>query len=707
MNSNDIDDSKPDSLTASTPDAPSEAPAKPKRTRKTAAPAEPVTEASAEAPAEAAPKPRARRKTAAAEAPVEAAAPAAPVEVAPADAEAPAKPKRRTTRAKVAETAEAEAVPVEGVPVATVEVSPAPVSPVAEAVGELVAHEASVEAGPAMGAGGDEPQGEREGRGRNRRRRGRDGREPREGQSDQQAQQAPQGQGQQARQPAGELDGAAPRADDAQLQAEAQDRFNALISGEFDADVDGETGAPVEAFEVAADDGSVDDGAEGVDQPAKRVLAPDADAPKLQKVLAQAGVGSRRDIEDMIAKGQITVNGEVAHVGQRISYGDRVAVAGKPIKVRIAPVAPRILAYHKPVGEVATFNDPEGRPTVFRNLPRLPQGKWQSVGRLDLNTEGLLLFTNSGELANQLMHPRFGVEREYAVRVLGSLSKDQKDKLLAGVEVEGQQASFKSIVDGGGEGVNRWYRVVITEGRNREVRKLFETVGLAVSRLIRIRYGTVVLPRGLRRGVYIELGDADVRVIRQLAGNEPREQRADRNNRNERDKQRRRGNSGGPRPSRPESSRNEQRGDRQDRGDRNDRPDRGDRGDRGERNDQRVQQQQHQARPQQQDRDRRRSDEDDEDFIPKHINPLEQTFDRRFATGSKRIPQGFGRGGSDPSHNQNQGGGNKRGPGGERQPDPMKTSIGYIGADAFINRGNRGGRRGGGGGGGGGGRGRR
>ncbi|WP_084451763.1 pseudouridine synthase [Roseateles chitosanitabidus] len=707
MNSNDIDDSKPDTLTASAPDAPSEAPAKPKRTRKAAAAAEPVTEASAEAPAEAAPKPRARRKTAAAEAPVEAAE-------APADAaEAPAKPKRRTTRAKAAD---ADAAPTDAaahLPVAQVEVSPAPVSPVAEAVGELVAHEAPAEAGPAMGEGDGAAEGEREGRGRNRRRRGRDGREPREGQADQQGQ-----QGQQARQPSGESDGA--QGDDAQLQADAQERFDALISGEFDADVDGEAAATIDAADGADEDVAEED-AEASDQPAKRVLAPDADAPKLQKVLAQAGVGSRRDIEDMIAKGQITVNGEVAHVGQRISYGDRVAVAGKPIKVRIAPVAPRILAYHKPVGEVVTFNDPEGRPTVFRNLPRLPQGKWQSVGRLDLNTEGLLLFTNSGELANQLMHPRFGVEREYAVRVLGSLSKEQKDKLLTGVDVEGQQASFKSIVDGGGEGVNRWYRVVITEGRNREVRKLFETVGLAVSRLIRIRYGTVVLPRGLRRGVYIELGDADVRVIRQLAGNEPREQRADRNNRNERDKQRRRGNSGGPRPSRPEPSRNEQRGerfehgDRPERGDRNERPARGDRNDRGdrqERNDQRVQQQQHQPR-QQQDRERdRRRDDDDDDFIPKHINPLEQTFDRRFATGSKRIPQGFGRGGSDPSHNQNQGGGNKRGPGGERQPDPMKTSMGYIGADAFINRGNRGGRRGGGGGGqggggGGGGRGRR
>ena len=718
MNSNDIDDSKPATQAAGPADNTSDAPAKPKRTRKAAAAPAEVSDPVAAPATEETSKPRARRKVVAtAEASAEAPATEAPIAEA-ADAaeaaEAP-KPRRRTTK----KAAEAEVAPAEAasavvhVPVATVEVSPAPVSPVAGAVGELVSQEAHEprDAGPVAGdqAEGVEAEaeagGEREGRGRNRRRRGRDrDREPRDGQPAQ-----PQGDAAEA----AEGDDAA-RADSAQLQAEAQARFDALVSGAFDDDVEGDGAAPAEPVDIEL---SSEEGSEASDQPAKRVLAPDADAPKLQKVLAQAGVGSRRDIEDMIAKGQITVNGEVAHVGQRISYGDRVAVAGKPIKVRIAPVAPRILAYHKPVGEVVTFNDPEGRPTVFRNLPRLPQGKWQSVGRLDLNTEGLLLFTNSGELANQLMHPRFGVEREYAVRVLGSLSKEQKDTLLTGVDVDGQQASFKSIEDGGGEGVNRWYRVVITEGRNREVRKLFESVGLAVSRLIRIRYGTVVLPRGLRRGVYIELGDADVRVIRQLAGNEPRPPRN--NDRNDRGDKRRRGNSGGPRPSRPEPSRNEHRGDqrgerqesradRQDRQDRPDRQDRQDRPQRNDRNDQRGQSQRPQQQQQERERDRRPRDEDDDDFIPKHINPLEQTFDRRFATGSKRIPQGFGKGGSDADHHSHRG--NQRGPGGERQPDPMKTSIGYIGADAFINRGgNRGGGRrgGGGGGGGGGGRGRR
>src|SRR3989338_1129517 len=225
----------------------------------------------------------------------------------------------------------------------------------------------------------------------------------------------------------------------------------------------------------------------------KRVLLPEPDAPKLQKVLAQAGVGSRRDIEQMIEDGRIEVNDQVAHIGQRISFGDRIKVAGRPIKVRIAPPAARILAYHKPTGEVVTHDDPQGRPTVFRRLPRLHNGKWMSVGRLDLNTEGLLLFTNSGELANQLMHPRFGVEREYAVRVLGSLGEDARNKLLSGVEIDGQTASFLSISNGGGEGVNQWYRVVIPKGRNREVRKLFDAVGLTVNRLIRVRYGAIVM----------------------------------------------------------------------------------------------------------------------------------------------------------------------------------------------------------------------
>jgi 23S rRNA pseudouridine2605 synthase len=186
--------------------------------------------------------------------------------------------------------------------------------------------------------------------------------------------------------------------------------------------------------------------------------------------------------------------------------------------VRIEPPPPRIIAYHKPAGEIVSRDDPQSRPTVFRKLPRLQTGKWQSVGRLDLNTEGLLLFTNSGELANKLMHPRFGLEREYAVRVLGHLSNIEKAKLLEGVQLEDGEAKFGSLEEGGGEGANCWYRVTIQEGRNREVRRMFEAVGHAVSRLIRIRYGKMLLPRGLKRGECMELDGADTEQLIRSAG---------------------------------------------------------------------------------------------------------------------------------------------------------------------------------------------
>jgi len=188
------------------------------------------------------------------------------------------------------------------------------------------------------------------------------------------------------------------------------------------------------------------------------------------------------------------------------------------VRFRVAPPPPRVIAYHKPVGEVVTHDDPQNRPTVFRRLPRLHQGKWQSVGRLDLNTEGLLLFTNSGELANKLMHPRFGLEREYAVRVLGALSNEEKQMLLDGVRLDDGIAQFGSIEDGGGEGSNCWYRVTISEGRNREVRRMLEAVGHAVSRLIRIRYGAMVLPRGSKRGAWMELDGIDIASLVRAAG---------------------------------------------------------------------------------------------------------------------------------------------------------------------------------------------
>ncbi len=250
----------------------------------------------------------------------------------------------------------------------------------------------------------------------------------------------------------------------------------------------------------------------------KRVLLPQVETPKLHKVLAQAGMGSRLEMEKLILEGRILVNNEPAHVGQRVQYGDSVKVNGKPVRFRIDPPPPRVIAYHKPVGEVVTQDDPQNRPTVFRKLPRLMQGKWQSVGRLDLNTEGLLLFTSSGELANQLMHPRFGLEREYAVRVLGALSKEEKQRLLDGVQLDDGIATFGSIEDGGGEGSNCWYRVTISEGRNREVRRMFEAVGHAVSRLIRIRYGAMVLPRGLKRGAWLDLDERDINALLRATG---------------------------------------------------------------------------------------------------------------------------------------------------------------------------------------------
>ena len=242
----------------------------------------------------------------------------------------------------------------------------------------------------------------------------------------------------------------------------------------------------------------------------RRVLLPEPEAPKLQKVLAQAGVGSRRDLEAIIASGRVQVNGQPAHTGQRIMQGDRVTVDGKPVRLRIQPLPARVLAYHKPVGEVVTHDDPQARPTVFRRLPRLAQGKWQSVGRLDINTEGLLLFTNSGDLANRLMHPRFGVEREYAVRVLGTVNPASLDALRAGVQLEDGVARFEYLEEEGGEGANRWFRVLLREGRNRVVRRLFESQNLTVSRLMRVRFGIVAVPPRVKRGQFMELASDDV-----------------------------------------------------------------------------------------------------------------------------------------------------------------------------------------------------
>lgn len=395
---------------------------------------------------------------------------------------------------------------------------------------------------------------------------------------------------------------------------DAGQRFAAVVSGEFDADEE----------------------TPEADVPTKRVLAPQAETPKLHKVLAQAGMGSRLEMEQLIMEGRISVNNEPAHIGQRIQFGDQIKVNGKPIRVRIDPPPPRIIAYHKPVGEVVTHDDPQNRPTVFRKLPKLHQGKWQSVGRLDLNTEGLLLFTSSGELANNLMHPRFGLEREYAVRVLGALSREEKQRLLDGVQLDDGKAQFGTIEDGGGEGANCWYRVTISEGRNREVRRMLEAVGHAVSRLIRIRYGAMVLPRGLKRGAWMELDEGDIRGLMRAA-------------------ERRGAAEGGA-------------------------------GDGGER-------------------------------PPAQGKPGGGRNKRRGGGTSGPGPRGAGGPMGDKSGGPRKGGGpgqaqgrnkdrNARpGGGGDGQPDPMKTSFGYIGADSFTRqrqeprRGGGGGGNGGGGGG--------
>ena len=379
-------------------------------------------------------------------------------------------------------------------------------------------------------------------------------------------------------------------------------RFDDVVSGAFDAEQEQELPA----------------------LPVKRVLSPQAESPKLHKVLAQAGMGSRLEMEQLILEGRISVNGEPAHVGQRIQIGDVIKVNGKPVRVRMTPLPPRVLAYHKPAGEVVSHDDPQNRPTVFRRLPKLMQGKWQSVGRLDLNTEGLLLLTRSGELANRLMHPRFGLQREYAVRVLGALSNDEKARLLDGVRLDDGMAQFASIEDGGGEGANCWYRVTIGEGRNREVRRMFEAVGHAVSRLIRIRYGAMMLPRGLKRGAWIELDERDIARLTAAAGMPSADEE-------------------GARPPRPGGRHPAQRGKQGPRSGRT------------------------QGKP------------------PGSRGESPGFGDRRSSGyGMGGAPTGPGGKGRGAKPGTSTGG---RGPGGgASQPDPMKTSFGYIGQDALQRR---------------------
>lgn len=238
--------------------------------------------------------------------------------------------------------------------------------------------------------------------------------------------------------------------------------------------------------------------------------------PKLHKALADAGHGSRREIEDWIAAGRVIVNGVAAHVGQRVGVDDKVRVNGRLVQLKLAPKIPRVLVYHKPEGEIVSREDPEGRPSVFSRLPRLKSGRWIAIGRLDFNSCGLLLFTNDGRVANRMMHPRYEIDREYAVRVLGEATPEAIARLRGGIELEDGVARFSSFADGGGEGSNHWYRVVLAEGRNREVRRMFEAVGLLVSRLMRVRYGPVHLSPRLKRGQCRDLDPAEVRQLLKL-----------------------------------------------------------------------------------------------------------------------------------------------------------------------------------------------
>jgi len=237
-------------------------------------------------------------------------------------------------------------------------------------------------------------------------------------------------------------------------------------------------------------------------------------AERIQKILARAGYGSRREIERWVNAGDITVNGVIATTGQAVDENDKITLRGKVIKLASKLKAkPQVLLYHKKIGEICSRNDPEGRPTVFDNLPKLGSGRWIQVGRLDINTDGLLLFTTDGELANRLMHPSYEIEREYASRILGKVTDEMIDRLTKGVELEDGIAKFTRIKFEGGEGANSWYHVVLNEGKNREVRRLWESQDVVVSRLRRIRYGDIVLHRSLRAGEYEDLA---VRGMRNL-----------------------------------------------------------------------------------------------------------------------------------------------------------------------------------------------
>ncbi len=244
---------------------------------------------------------------------------------------------------------------------------------------------------------------------------------------------------------------------------------------------------------------------------------------RIQKFLAGQGAGSRRQIDGLLQQGRISVNGKAAKPGDKVDGREKIAIDGKLLRLQRQTARPKILMYHKPVGEVCTRSDPEGRADVFQNLPRLNQGRWVSIGRLDLNTSGLLLFTSDGELANRLMHPSFEVEREYAVRVHGAVSAEMLQQLRDGINLDDGPAHFDDILDSGGTGSNHWYHVVLKEGRNREVRRLWEAVGVEVSRLVRVRYDQFNLPKWLKPGKHRILDEEAVKRVYQRLGLSKRE----------------------------------------------------------------------------------------------------------------------------------------------------------------------------------------
>lgn len=245
---------------------------------------------------------------------------------------------------------------------------------------------------------------------------------------------------------------------------------------------------------------------------------------KLQKALARLGLGSRRQMETVISEGRVSVNGTVATIGDRVGQGDEIRVDGRLLRYTAEnEKRRRVLMYYKPEGEICSSHDPEGRPTVFERLPPLTHDRWVMVGRLDINSTGLLLFTNDGELAHRLMHPSNEIEREYAVRVMGEVTQEMINNLKKGVRLDDGMAQFDDIIEKGGEGINKWYQVKLKEGRNREVRRLFESQGLKVSRLLRTRYGSVSLPRELRTGRYLELDRKEIDALASLVNIRPRQ----------------------------------------------------------------------------------------------------------------------------------------------------------------------------------------